>query len=290
MKTFLSLFAAVVFAGVLLAADPAPKTSTELLAAAREALAKGQLNAATELVRQAVLADPKDPEAQYAVARLAEERRDFTNAVAAYTKVIELDPKGSDAWQWRGTTYFKMGKVPEAVADFEAFVERVPSRRPHHWQLAIALYYVGRADDARRAFELHRTVNPDDVENAAWHFLCNAKANGLDRARKELIPIDGDPRVPMREIFEFYAGKGTEEKIFAAASANKDRLSPAEWSDRMFYAHLYVGLYYDATGNAKLALEHLEKACGEFAQMHYMGDVARVHLNYLKQPPAPAKK
>jgi lipoprotein NlpI len=248
------------------------------------------LNAATELVKQAVAANPKDPEAQYAVARLAEERRDFTNAVAGYTKVIELDPKGSDAWQWRGTTHFKMDKVPEAVADFEAYVERVPTRRPHHWQLAIALYYVNRADDARRAFELHRTVNPDDVENAAWHFLCNAKANGLERARRELIPIDGDPRVPMREIFEFYAGKGTEEKIFTAANENKERLAPNEWRDRVFYGHLYVGLYYDATGNAKLALEHMEKACGEFAQMHYMGDVARVHLNHLKQPPAPAKK
>jgi lipoprotein NlpI len=290
MKTLLSLLTVVAIAGVLSAADPAPKTSSELLAAAKEALAKGQLNAATELVRQAALANPKDPEAHYAVARLAEERRDFTNAVAAYTKVIELDPKGSDAWQWRGTAHFKMGKVPEAVTDFEGFLERAPHRRPHHWQLAIALYYVGRADDARRAFELHRTVNPDDVENAAWHFLCNAKANGIERARRELIPIDGDPRVPMREIFEFYSGEGTEAKIFVAASANKDRISPLEWSDRMFYAHLYVGLYYDATGNPKLALEHMEKACGEFAQMHYMGDVARVHFNYLKQPPAPAKK
>ena len=37
-------------------------------------------------------------------------------------------------------------------------------------------YYAGRLPTAATCLVSHRTVNPDDVENAAWHFLCVARA------------------------------------------------------------------------------------------------------------------
>jgi lipoprotein NlpI len=49
----------------------------------------------------------------------------------------------------------------------------------------------------------------------------------------------------------------------------------------LFYAHLYIGLYYEAAGDAKAAREHLERAVSYRAN-HYMGDVARVHLGLMK--------
>ena len=52
--------------------------------------------------------------------------------------------------------------------------------------------------------------------------------------------------------------------------------------NRLFYAHLYLGLYYDATGDTKLAREHIFKAAA-FKADHYMGDVARVHAGLLKK-------
>jgi len=72
---------------------------------------------------------------------------------------------------------------------------------PQLWQRGIALYYAGRYDDCRKQFEAHRTVNPDVVENAAWHFLCVARADSVAAARAALLPVGPDRRVPMHEVY-----------------------------------------------------------------------------------------
>jgi lipoprotein NlpI len=52
---------------------------------------------------------------------------------------------------------------------------------------------------------------------------------------------------------------------------------------QLFYAHLYLGLYHEATGDQPRALEHLTKAAGDYQPGHYMGDVARVHRDLLRK-------
>jgi lipoprotein NlpI len=51
-------------------------------------------------------------------------------------------------------------------------------------------------------------------------------------------------------------------------------------SDRLFYAHLYIGLWYEAGGDVKRAREHIARAVEQQVD-HYMGDVARVHLQLM---------
>jgi hypothetical protein len=51
---------------------------------------------------------------------------------------------------------------------------------------------------------------------------------------------------------------------------------------RLFYAHLYLGLYYEVMGDAKLALQHLNEAVGKPRPHPYMWDVARVHRELLQ--------
>ena len=58
---------------------------------------------------------------------------------------------------------------------------------------------------------------------------------------------------------------------------------PAARRDQRFYAHLYLGLYFEALGDAKLAREHITRAAEDFSENHYMGDVARVHLQLLNK-------
>ena len=56
-----------------------------------------------------------------------------------------------------------------------------------------------------------------------------------------------------------------------------------ELHHRLFYAHLYLGLYYDSLGDKKQALEHMTRAAGDYKISHYMGDVARVHRDILQK-------
>ncbi len=177
----------------------------------------------------------------------------------------------------RATADFLAGRVAESVAGFDRVAALVPAAAPDLWQRGIALYYVGRFADCRRQFESHRRVNPADVENAAWHFLCVAAAESPDRAKAALLPVGLDPRRPMREVYEMFRGALAPDAVMAAAG---DDVSG------QFYAHLYVGLYQEATGNKASALEHLRAAAAErFARAGgYMHTVARVHLQVRGTP------
>ncbi len=113
------------------------------------------------------------------------------------------------------------------------------------------------------------------MENAVWHFLCAAKLDGLDKARQAVLKIGQDARPPMMQVYDLYRGKLKPDDVLTAA---KDEKLTAEQRNRaLFYAHLYLGLYYDATGDKKLALEHMTEAAKKHRIDHYMWDVARVH-------------
>ena len=71
----------------------------------------------------------------------------------------------------RAVDDFERGRLVEAAAGFDEVAALAPSAAPQLWQRGIALYYVERYRQCRDQFESHGTVNPNDVENAAWHFL-----------------------------------------------------------------------------------------------------------------------
>jgi lipoprotein NlpI len=170
----------------------------------------------------------------------------------------------------RAVAEFSQGRITESVAAFDDLARTAPAEAPYLWQRGIALYYAGRYRDCRAQFESHRTVNPDDVENAAWHFLCVARAESPQAARSALLPVGPDSRVPMREIYEMFRGTTTPEAVLKAAGARPQA---------RFYAHLYVGLYAEAIGEAVRAREQIGLAAQpQFADAGgYMHMVAVVH-------------
>lgn len=179
----------------------------------------------------------------------------------------------------RGAEQFKLGHIQESLDDFDRAIKLDPAQAPYNWQRGISLYYAGRYEDGRKQFELHQTVNSNDVENAVWRYLCMARAGTAASARAAILPIHHDARVPMMQIYGLYQGKLGVDDVLAAAKAGNPPAS--ELNDRLFYAHLYIGLYYEAAGDAKAAREHIERAVSYRAD-HYMGDVARVHLGLMK--------
>lgn len=203
------------------------------------------------------------------------ERRENEKAVTAFTAALKADPTLAAAHDRRGDAYLKLGKWKESVADFDAFLASNPRFAPEHWRRGIALYYADRFADGAKQFEVHKTANPEDVENAAWHYLCNAKVVGKEKARAELIAVTKDRRVPMAEIQKLFAGQLKPADVLAAAE-KVDAKTDAGVEAR-FYAHLYVGLWYEAEGDAAKAKEHIRTAAEKYKIGHYMWDVANVH-------------
>ena len=180
-----------------------------------------------------------------------------------------------DVYQ-RAVAHFEAGRVVQAAEEFDRLAKLRPEIAPELWQRGIALYYAGRYDDCRKQFELHRTVNPNDVENATWHFLCVARAESPAAAAAALLPVGPDARVPMRQVYELFRGRMTPADVLSAAGSDPGA---------QFYAHLYLGLFAEARGDRTRALEHITAAAnGRYASAGgYMHMVARVHLAVLRR-------
>ena len=150
--------------------------------------------------------------------------------------------------------------------------------------LLLGLTCVGTDQSAKQSqtdlFELHQTVNSQDVENAVWHFICKTRLGGVESARESLIPIKHDSRVPMKEVWELFAGEGTVEDVLEAANKS----SPYQ-RQQLCYAHLYLGLYYEALEKSDLAKKHILLAANEYSMDNYMGMVAQVHARELERKP-----
>lgn len=251
-----------------------------LLRAADNALKNGKPAEAIALAGKILATEPQHFRALLYRANAHEQLRDYPKAVTDYDAVLKLNTNAALVFQRRGEAHFRLGRFKESIADFDRVIELRPAQAPQHWQRGIALYYAGRYEDGRKQFELHQTVNSRDVENAVWHFLCVARASGVEKARAALISIEGDARVPMAQVHALFADKAKPEDVLAAAKAGSP---PADQLDtQLFYAHLYLGLYYEAMGDARLAREHIFKAATGFKADHYMGDVARVHAQVLR--------
>jgi lipoprotein NlpI len=247
----------------------------DLLKQTGEAMQAGRTNQALALVTRAIDAQPTNAQGWFLRGRLHAYMQHHTNAIADFDRAAKLDPKPI-VFQHRGTEHFRAGNFDKSVADFDKFIELAPTQAAHHWQRGISLYYAGKFEEGAKQFDLHKTVNPNDVENAVWHFLCVARASGLEKAKASLMPIEGDTRIPMKEIHGLFAGKAKVDDVLAAAKESKGE-------DGMFYAHLYLGLYYEAIGDKNKTREHIFKAARDFKAPHYMGDVARAHARVLEK-------
>jgi lipoprotein NlpI len=171
----------------------------------------------------------------------------------------------------RAVDDFRAGRIEQSVAGFDRVALLSPADAPYLWQRGIAQYYAGKFRECRDMFVSHRTVNPDDVENAAWHFLCVARAESPEAARKQILPVGPDARVPMREVYQMFQGRMTQAQVMKAAGSDPSA---------QFFARLYVGLYLEAIGDSAAGRAQIEIAAEDrFARVGgYMHDVARVHL------------
>lgn len=201
-------------------------------------------------------------------------------AVRSATAAIEANPQLADAHYLRGREHFRLGKIDESVKDFEHFVRLRPDLEPRQWELGISYYYAGQFEKGAKQFELYQTFYDNDVENSVWRYLCVARDKGVEKARETILLIQNDPRVPMMHIYDMFRAKLSPEEVLVAARAGQP--SAEQFNRRLFYAHLYIGLFYEAEGNRELTKQHIV-AARKHRLSHYMWDVARHHATLLSE-------
>ncbi len=225
--------------------------------------------------------DPSKQELSPAVLRsqalMALQKGDNEAAIASADAMLRQNPDDPITARVAGDVYLRAGQVESATKQFNRFVRARPAEMPELWQRGISLYFTGDFGKAAKQFEEHRKVNPHDVENAAWHFLCVAKAKSVDQARRLVLPAPGDSRIPMQEVLEMLSSGDTDAvstRVGAVPNGTADRDSA------QFYGDFYLGLYADALGEKDRALTYMNRSAKE-APRNYMGDIARVYAKFL---------
>jgi lipoprotein NlpI len=208
---------------------------------------------------------------------------DYDQAFKMADRVCQLNPKDIRQQLFLGQISFAAGKIDECIAAYDAAIAIQPAIAPRLWQRGLALYYAERFADGVKQFETHQTVNPQDVENAVWHLLCESRISDLPQARKKLIQISDDPRVPMSEIYEMFAGRMTPEQVSEAADSTSAEVAEGSRQHKLqyYFAWLYIGLYQEMLGQQETAVESMKKAeeYNPLGKTNFMGQVARIHLH-----------
>ena len=213
-------------------------------------------------------------------ATAASERGESGQAVKLLSAVVAKSPDSSLAYYLRGREQFRLGQIEAAAADFDKAVELSPASESRQWERGIAYYYDGQFKRGARQFEIYQTYHDQDVENSVWRYLCVARTAGVEKARENMLPIKDDPRVPMMKIYDLYGGKASPQDVLK--TANEGNPSREALNTRLFYAHLYLGLWYEAAEQPAKAREHILEA-EKHRIGHYMWDVAHVHADRLRK-------
>ena len=198
-------------------------------------------------------------------------------AVETVDKLLVALPNDPSTLRLAGDVYLRAGKSKAAVDFFDRYLKLEPDALAGLWQRGIALYFARDYKRGVKQFEVHREVNPNDVENAAWHFLCVAKAQSFDKAKTVVLPAPNDSRAPMEEVLQMLS-TGDTEKVVTKMESFPANTRLRESAD--FYGNFYLGLYADAAGDRAEAKRYLDLAA-KAASVSYMGDVARVYAVYL---------
>jgi lipoprotein NlpI len=256
---------------------------SDLLSEASAAFDRKDYAQAIRLTSEAVAAG-KDQPAVYALRAAAYIAADRPKeAIADLDRLLVLNPRQPRLLELRGTEKFKLRQFKGAIADFDQECRLEPAREPWHWKRGLAYYYAGQYDKGRDQFQQYHDREDSDVENAVWRVLCMARMPevGLKKAQDEILVVRRDPRVPMMEVYALFAGKAKPSDVVTAIE--QGRPDERERNTREFYGNLYLGLYFDMTGDVKRAAGHLKLAVAHPIE-HFMGDIAKLHLDVLTKP------
>ncbi|MBI85507.1 MAG: hypothetical protein CMJ81_20125 [Planctomycetaceae bacterium] len=235
----------------------------------------GRLEDAQKTVTKFIEENADNASAFVLRAQIHESRKDFSGARSDYDRWIELTPQEAQAWNRRGGLRFKAGDVKGSIEDFDRAISLDENLERPHWQRGLSYYYDGRFAEGAKQFELYQTYDATDVENVVWKFLCQARYAGIEKSRQDMLPLEQpDQRIPMMQIDALYRGRGSVEDVLVALEQGNP--TEREQRHRSFYAHLYLGLYFEVLEDEEQARQHLLEA-DRLEIGHYMWYVAHLH-------------
>jgi tetratricopeptide (TPR) repeat protein len=196
--------------------------------------------------------------AHIALAEEYADKEDYDNAIAEYSRAIELDPNSARAFHDRGYVYdYNKDDYDQAIADYTRAIEL----DPNYWE---AYYnrgnvYTNNKDDYERGIvDYNRAIklNPDNAAAYAGRGFAYSKKGDHDRAVSDYNKaIELDPKNT-----DYYLHRGKvyyEHEEYDKALADFNKIISLEPDTR--YGYILRGLVYAKT-------DDYDKAIADFTQ------------------------
>jgi tetratricopeptide (TPR) repeat protein len=191
---------------------------------------------------------------------------DFAGAERELRRAIELSPGDVSAHQWYSEYLTAMGRTPEAIAEAQIARRLDPLSAEADWQLGLAQLFGRRAQDAVATLRESTRSTPDFWLTHAflgWSYAETGDCNDAlaEYAVARALDDNADVASQLVSAYARCGRRADAERAMRALLAHPDRSA------------FYVAAGYEGLGDHERALQWLEKAYAEHAELLVFANV-----------------
>jgi len=184
-------------------------------------------------------------------------QKQYEQAVAAYRKAIEIDPKRASSWSNLGLVYGKQGKPADARTAYQKALAVDPKYAYAHYNIARQLADEGKSEEAIRVYKKAVEAKPD--YSRAWNsmgvqYFVQKRYDEAARAYRKAVEADPGNASAWRNL-GWDCGRRAEHdeaRAMYEKAVEADREYADGWSS--------LGWAYSEQGRYRKSLEALQKA------------------------------
>lgn len=158
-----------------------------------------QPDAAYQAYKQAVLRDPKNPQAHFHIGVICHQLHNFKEAEAAFKVVLHLNPNHVEAWRNLGVVYKVQGHSVAALKAFARALQLDASNPVLHMNVANTFKSMGKWPEAEAAYRESIRLKPDFAEAHRHLAQVHSYASGADTHIAEMEMLFHQPGLPEQE-------------------------------------------------------------------------------------------
>jgi tetratricopeptide (TPR) repeat protein len=182
----------------------------------------------------ALAADPENVERILELGLAQAGVRQYREAIATFTRGIEIDPDNALLYRWRGHRHLSVRELDAARADLERGLALDSTVYGCWYHLGIVRYVTGDFDGAADAFAHALPLAPDPGEHAGsidWGWMSLARAGRTNEARAWLEA--NDDSLPADNAYtrrlELYRGRVAPDALITPADTEDVQVATLEY-------------------------------------------------------------
>ncbi len=227
---------------------------------------------------QALNADPKNIALIIALGVAQSGVRQFREAIATFTKGLEIAPQNALLLRWRGHRHLSLREFDLAIADLEAGTKLDPTIYGLWYHLGVARFATGNFAAAAQAFAKAQPIAPDAGELAGstdwlWMSLTRAGRAGAAKAMLARHPDSLPTTVQYAQRLKLYRGLIGPEALITKADTTDVALATLNYG---------LGNWYLVRGQSTKAKQAFQRAIASGGWPAFGFIVAEVELKRLK--------